>query len=73
MGRAFRVVKRTAHLTVQVAEKPLKIAMSAPSADGAPRGEVARRDRARRRARSGAEAGARDEDGEAVSSRSTRR
>ncbi len=26
MGRAYRVVKRTAHLTVQVAEKPLKIA-----------------------------------------------
>jgi len=26
MGRAFRVVKRTAHLTVQVAERPLKIA-----------------------------------------------
>src|ERR671918_3025524 len=26
MGRAFRVVKRTAHLTVRVEEKPLKIA-----------------------------------------------
>jgi len=26
MGRAFRVVKRTAHLTVLVAERPLKIA-----------------------------------------------
>ena len=26
MGRAFRVVKRTAHLTVQVVERPLKIA-----------------------------------------------
>ena len=26
MGRAFRVVKRTAHLTVKVAERPLKIA-----------------------------------------------
>jgi large subunit ribosomal protein L22 len=26
MGRAFRVVKRSAHLTVQVAERPLKIA-----------------------------------------------
>ena len=25
MGRAFRVVKRTAHLTVQVAERPLEI------------------------------------------------
>jgi large subunit ribosomal protein L22 len=26
MGRAFRVVKRSAHLTVEVAERPLKIA-----------------------------------------------
>jgi len=26
MGRAFRIVKRTAHLTVSVAERPLKIA-----------------------------------------------
>ena len=26
MGRAFRVVKRTAHLTVHIAERPLKIA-----------------------------------------------
>jgi len=26
MGRAFRVIKRTAHLTVQVAERPLHIA-----------------------------------------------
>ena len=25
MGRAFRVVKRTAHLTVQVVEKPVKV------------------------------------------------
>ena len=25
MGRAFRVLKRTAHLTVQVAERPEKI------------------------------------------------
>ena len=31
MGRAFRVVKRTAHLTVRVAEKPLEIAAVAPS------------------------------------------
>jgi large subunit ribosomal protein L22 len=30
MGRAYRVVKRTAHLTVQVAERPLKIARVAP-------------------------------------------
>ena len=32
MGRAFRVVKRTAHLTVRVTEKPVKIA-AAPTAD----------------------------------------
>jgi len=30
MGRAFRIVKRTAHLTVRVAERPLKIAAAAP-------------------------------------------
>ena len=35
MGRAFRVVKRTAHLTVQVEERPVKVS-AAPSAD-APR------------------------------------
>ena len=29
MGRAFRVVKRTAHLTVRVAERPVKIAVAA--------------------------------------------
>jgi large subunit ribosomal protein L22 len=29
MGRAFRVVKRTAHLTVQVAERAVKVAASA--------------------------------------------
>src|SRR5687768_7269347 len=42
MGRAFRVVKRTAHLTVKVAEKPLKIARvsgsgEAVAADAPPR------------------------------------
>jgi large subunit ribosomal protein L22 len=35
MGRAFRVVKRTAHLTVQVAERPLKIARVAGDGDTA--------------------------------------
>ena len=35
MGRAYRVVKRTAHLTVQVAERPLKIARVATDADSA--------------------------------------
>jgi large subunit ribosomal protein L22 len=34
MGRAFRVVKRTAHLTVRVAERPNKI-VSASAPDGA--------------------------------------
>ena len=34
MGRAFRVVKRTAHLTVKVAEKPSKVVVtSAPGTD----------------------------------------
>src|SRR6187549_3526332 len=35
MGRAFRVVKRTAHLTVHVTERPLKIARVAGEADSA--------------------------------------
>ena len=35
MGRAFRVVKRTAHLTVRVAERPVVIAPVA--AEGAPK------------------------------------
>jgi large subunit ribosomal protein L22 len=34
MGRAFRVVKRTAHLTVCVTERPVKIAAAAPAGDG---------------------------------------
>jgi large subunit ribosomal protein L22 len=36
MGRAFRVVKRTAHLTVRVAERPVKIVAAPPPAEGAP-------------------------------------
>src|SRR5438270_12137468 len=36
MGRAFRVVKRTAHLTVRVAERPTKV-VSAPGGGEAPR------------------------------------
>jgi len=36
MGRAFRVVKRTAHLTVRVAERPSKVVASAAAPDGAP-------------------------------------
>src|SRR6476659_4270944 len=42
MGRAFRVVKRTAHLTVKVAEKPVK--MPAP-ASASPDGEATARPR----------------------------
>jgi len=34
MGRAFRVVKRTAHLTVKVAEKPSKVVVTSASPDG---------------------------------------
>ena len=37
MGRAFRVVKRTAHLTVQVAEKPSKVVETAEPVEGAPK------------------------------------
>ncbi len=38
MGRAFRVVKRTAHLTVGVAERPLKIVeMPTAPEEGAPK------------------------------------
>ena len=33
MGRAFRVVKRTAHLTIHIAERPLKIARVAAGGD----------------------------------------
>ena len=35
MGRAFRVVKRTAHLTVRVAERPSQVVASASGPDGA--------------------------------------
>ena len=38
MGRAFRVLKRTAHLTVAVSERPEKVvAVSAGGADKRPR------------------------------------
>jgi large subunit ribosomal protein L22 len=36
MGRAFRVVKRTAHLTVKVAERPVEIA-AVPAGPAAPK------------------------------------
>ncbi len=39
MGRAFRVVKRTAHLTVQVTERPTKVrAEAAPTGRATPTG-----------------------------------
>ena len=37
MGRAFRVVKRTAHLTVRVAERPSKIVASPDGEEKRPR------------------------------------
>lgn len=37
MGRAFRVLKRTAHLTVAVTEKPAAVTSTAPSAPSAAR------------------------------------
>ena len=41
MGRAYRVVKRTAHLTVQVVERPLKIARVADGDAAAGKGDAA--------------------------------
>ena len=52
MGRAFRVVKRTAHLTVQVQEKPTKVSATEGEAKR-PRGAAPKR-----AAKSGAKAGA---------------
>jgi large subunit ribosomal protein L22 len=37
MGRAFRVIKRTAHLTVKVAEKPSKVTAGTDAGGGAPK------------------------------------
>jgi large subunit ribosomal protein L22 len=37
MGRAFRIVKRTAHLTVKVAEKPSKVTAATAAEGGAKR------------------------------------
>ena len=45
MGRAYRVVKRTAHLTVRVVERPLKIervASDAAAASGTAKAKTAR-------------------------------
>jgi hypothetical protein len=38
MGRAFRIVKRTTHLTVAVSERPVKVA--AVAATPAPKGRT---------------------------------
>ena len=61
MGRAFRVLKRTAHLTVRVSERPEKVVAIAadstrrttprPSARGARRSRRSRRRRSERRRR----------------------
>ena len=42
MGRAFRVVKRTAHLTVRVTEKPVKVVAAPSTSASAPEGAAAR-------------------------------
>src|SRR6186713_413369 len=42
MGRAFRVVKRTAHLTVEVTEKPTKIKAAAPAGEAPKRARGAK-------------------------------
>ncbi len=55
MGRAFRVVKRTAHLTVQVSEKPSKIAPGTDAEGGAKR--RTRGAAPKRAAKTGAKAG----------------
>jgi len=41
MGRAFRVVKRTAHLTVAVAERPVKTITAPPAKSKAKRAQKA--------------------------------
>jgi large subunit ribosomal protein L22 len=54
MGRAYRVVKRTAHLTVRVVERPLKIekvGAGGPAAEGAAKAKTpARTSRAKKAA-----------------------
>jgi large subunit ribosomal protein L22 len=54
MGRAYRVTKRTAHLTVRIAERPLQIARVAAEDDAA----AAKPTRARKRAPARKTAGA---------------
>ena len=54
MGRAFRVTKRTAHLTVRVAERAIKIARVATEGDSAAKARPARARKAPARAAAGA-------------------
>ena len=55
MGRAFRVLKRTAHLTVAVAERPEKVVpVAAGSGEGAPKRARAKKQAAPARRTSGA-------------------
>src|SRR5258705_6349412 len=56
MGRAYRVVKRTAHLTVQVAERPMKIAKVATEGDAAAESKPARAKKSPARKTAGAKA-----------------
>jgi len=63
MGRAFRVVKRTAHLTVKVTERPVKIAKvgaggGADRAGGAAKPARARKSGSKSGATAAAESGA---------------
>ena len=55
MGRAFRVLKRTAHLTVRLAERPLRIARVTEESDTTAQSRPARA----RKAKAGVTAGAR--------------
>jgi large subunit ribosomal protein L22 len=58
MGRAFRVVKRTAHLTVQVAERPTPV-VAEPDTDAAAKTSTPKRARgAKPKARAGGAAAA---------------
>ena len=58
MGRAFRVVKRTAHLTVAVTERPSRGGVAwRRNAEAAARSEAARRSRKRAKPAAGEEAG----------------
>jgi large subunit ribosomal protein L22 len=50
MGRAFRVLKRTAHLTVHVSERPEKIAAVGGGAETRPKRERAKKSEAKAQA-----------------------